>query len=111
MMEYKVKILPQAWHMLLEITRYIRDELGEPGSAEAFMSIMQENIAALNAMPNRCSVTPEEPWRSRGVRRLLVKNWFVYYLVDEHLKKVDVIAVLYARSDLPARLADLDNIL
>ena len=41
----------------------------------------------------------DEPWHSRGVRRLLVKNFYVYYRIDEPRKRVSVMNVIFARRD------------
>ena len=60
---------------------------------------MREKIEALDSMPGAIALVPDEPWRSRGLRRILYKNFYVYYYVDVEKKRVYVMNVIYARSD------------
>ena len=41
----------------------------------------------------------EEPWHTREIRRMLFKNLFVYYRIDEENKKVIILNVIYAGRD------------
>ena len=72
------------------------------------LDILAEEIFSLNQFPNRVPLTDEEPWRSQGIRKLLVKNFFVYFRVDEEAKKVQVIGIVYARRDQRHQLSNLD---
>ena len=49
-------------------------------------------------------MTPEEPWHSEGVRRLAVKNFYVYFWIDEDRKKIQVIDVIYIKRDQQRQL-------
>lgn len=60
---------------------------------------LREKIEALDSMPGAIALVPDEPWRSRGLRRILHKNFYVYYFVDVEKKRVYVMNVIYARSD------------
>lgn len=48
-------------------------------------------------MPERFSIVEDEPWKSRGYRKMPVKNFLVYYYVDEENNTVWVTAVVYGR--------------
>ncbi len=50
-------------------------------------------------MPERFSIVEDEPCKSRGYRKMPVKNFLVYYYVDEENKTVWVTAVVYGRRD------------
>ena len=58
-------------------------------------------------MPRRYPLAEEEPLRKKGIRKMTVKNFFVYYLVDEENRRVSVIAVVYGRRD---QIAVLENL-
>ncbi len=58
-------------------------------------------------MPARFSAVDEEPWRSRGYRKMLVKNFIVYYYADDETKTVWVTAVVYGRRDRLNVLKDM----
>ncbi|EPI42951.1 toxin-antitoxin system, toxin component, RelE domain protein [Gardnerella vaginalis JCP8481B] len=40
-----------------------------------------------------------KPWGKLGFRRLRVKNYYVYFCVDESRKEVQILAVIYVRRD------------
>ena len=49
----------------------------------------------------------DEPWKSRGVRRLLCKNFYVYYRIDETAKTVYILNVVYNKRDQLKVLAQM----
>lgn len=106
--KYTVKIAHSAEEQLREITDYIRFTLQAPDTAMKKLDILAEEIFSLNQFPNRVLLTDEEPWRSQGIRKLLVKNFLVYFWVDEEAKKVQVIGIVYARRDQRHQLSNLD---
>lgn len=106
--KYTVKIAHSAEEQLREITDYIRFTLQAPDTAMKILDILAEEIFSLNQFPNRVLLTDEEPWRSQGIRKLLVKNFLVYFWVDEEAKKVQVIGIVYARRDQRHQLSNLD---
>lgn len=106
--KYTVKIAHSAEEQLREITDYIRFTLQAPDTAMKMLDILAEEIFSLNQFPNRVLLTDEEPWRSQGIRKLLVKNFLVYFWVDEEAKKVQVIGIVYARRDQRHQLSNLD---
>lgn len=46
-------------------------------------------------MPERIKLTEEEPWRSRDVHRMRVKNYYVYFWIDEVNSKVQITSIIY----------------
>ena len=108
-MEYKVKITPFAFLQLAETAKYISDVLLVPETALKWLDVLQSSIASLSSMPDRFPLTEEQPWREKGVRKLTVKGFLVYYLVDEPKKTVTVTAVVYGRRDQISALKELDG--
>jgi len=53
-------------------------------------------------------LTKEEPWHSQGVHALTVKNFLVYFWVDEAAKKVQVMGIVYGCRDQRHQLSGLD---
>lgn len=108
-MEYKVKITPFAFSQLAETATYVSDILLVPETALKWLDVLRSSIASLSSMPNRFPLTEETPWREKGIRKLTVKGFFVYYLVDEPQKTVTVTAVIYGRRDQISVLKELDE--
>ncbi len=108
-MEYKVKITPLAFSQLAETVKYISDVLLVPDTAAKWLDVLQSSIKSLSSMPNRFPLTEEQPWREKGIRKLNVKGFLVYYLVDKERKTVTVTAVVYGRRDQISALKELND--
>ena len=82
-----------------ELRDYIADVLLSPETALEYVRDVRGEIAGLANFPARRKLMDEEPWHSRGVRRLIAKNFFVYYRIDEAARRVIILNVIYARRD------------
>ena len=98
-MDYSVKLTPHAIVQIQQTIAYISKVLLVPEAAAAWADYLQKEIATLDSMPARYPLTEEEPWRSKGIRKMSVKNFLVYYLIDEVKKTVWITAVVYGRRD------------
>ena len=48
-------------------------------------------------------------WRAEGVRKIVVKNFLIYYWVDDENNRVQVTAVIYSRREqIMIRLKDVE---
>ena len=99
MEQYEVKITEPAQRQLQEIIRYIAGDLQEKQTAIRMLDTLEKEILSLSTLPNRVAVTEEEPWHSAGIRKLSVKNYLVYFWVNEDQKQVQITAVVYGRRD------------
>ena len=90
----------------MELRDYIADVLCAADTARSYLLTLRESIGELSAMPAKFARMEEEPWHSRGVRRFLVKNFFVYYRIDDAAKTVYILNVIYARRDQLRALAE-----
>ena len=97
--KYEVKVTRQAMAQMKEIVHYISAELLAPEAANKLLDKIRDAIAALSFMPKKYALIEEEPWKHEGVRKIIVKNFLIYYWVDEENFKVQVIAVIYNRRD------------
>ena len=60
-------------------------------------------------MPERYRRYEVEPWYSLGVRRFPVDNYCVFYLPNQETQVVDIIRVLYGRSDMDKTMTEFAN--
>lgn len=105
---YEVKITRQAQEQMKEIVHYISHELLAPEAAGHLLDKLETAIYSLAEMPGRMALVDEEPWRSEGVRKTMVKNFIVYFWIDEEHKKVQVTAVIYEKRDQIQQLLKMD---
>lgn len=104
MKTYTVRITRQAREHLRGIKSYIAEELLAPDAAKNTMAVLKREIKSLSRMPERVKLTEEEPWGSEGIHRMRVKNYYVYFWIDEDNSKVQVTSVIYGARDQTAQL-------
>lgn len=107
-MEYYVKLTTQAQEQMKEIRDYIHHELLAPDAAKNTLLLLGSEMASLSRMPKRVKLVEEEPWRSDGVRVKTVKNFLIYFWINEPEKVVQVFAVIYVRRDQINILSQLE---
>ena len=103
---YKPIILPEAQQDIRGIVLYIAQELFSPQAALNLQDAFQEEIQKLSYMPTRIKPIDEEPWGSQGVRKIRVKNYYIYFIVDDNEMAVKVNAVIYVGRDQEKQMAD-----
>jgi len=102
MEQYKVQITDEALADMEDIYRYIAEKLHSPENALGQYNRIAEAILTLEMLPLRYSVVQYEPERSAGLRRMLVDNYSVFYVI--HGEQVVITNVLYSASDIERRL-------
>ena len=99
---WHVDITDSAENDIDEIYTHIAEKFIEPVTAWNQVERIYNGIFSLDKMPERCPLLQEEPWRSKGLRKLTVDNYFVIFEIQESVDIVSIIAVVYNRRDLTA---------
>lgn len=105
---YNVKITSQAEEQIQEIMHYITNDLKAPDTALHLLDALEASFTSLAHFPQRVVLFDEEPWHTIKVHRLPVKNFLVYFWIDEDNMKVQVIAVIYEKRDQLRQLSQMD---
>lgn len=105
---YKVHITRFALEQIDEIKQYIVNELFAPQAAKELLLSIKETIASLEVLPLRNPFVDEEKWRKQGIHRTVVKNFLVYYWVDEEKSVVYITAVVYGKREQLRQLEEMD---
>ena len=105
--EYKIKVTRQAKEHLALIREYIATELQAPIVAKRMLELLKSEMMSLQTMPYRVKLIGEQPWCELGFRRIRVKNYYVYFCVDDSRKEVQILAVIYVRRDQTKQLEEL----
>ena len=108
MNQYCIDFTLQAREHLNGIYKYIKNELSAPIAARRIVTLIKEEISSLKTSPERIQLVSEEPWFSLGVRRDRVKNYYIYFMIDDVNKIVHVADIIYARRDQARQLKELD---
>ena len=99
MKSYNIVITEPAEADLQEIANYIAKELKVPRLAEELVANIGEAIFDLEKFPMRHALVADENLAMQGIRKLLVANSMVFYVVYENDKVVTVLRILYGRRD------------
>ena len=96
---YELEYLPAARQDMIDIVRYISDELGNPDAAERLAAELIEAGERLTEFPYAYpAYTPIRPL-TREYRKLSVRNYLMFYSVSEEKKLVTVARVIYGKRD------------
>lgn len=106
MKEYEVKITDEALSDMAQIYDYIAEKLLSLENAIGQYNRIADAVLKLSSLPGRFRIIDVEPWKTQGLRRMLVDNYSVFYIVDGDF--VIVTAVLYSASDIEKRLKQKD---
>ena len=98
-MNYKVIIAPSALDDLRNILSYIAQDLASPETAVKILNTIERAIYSLSDMPKIHALVLDDRLSALGYRKLNVKNYIVFFMVNDALKTVEIDRVLYARRD------------
>ena len=96
---YEIIVTPDAEADLWELRDYIANTLLVPETALSYVRSIRQEIATLAELPGRNKPVNEEPWHSRGLRKLIAENFYVYFRIDEPSHRVFILNVIYAKRD------------
>ncbi|MDO4469933.1 MAG: type II toxin-antitoxin system RelE/ParE family toxin [Bacillota bacterium] len=102
MKRYTVEITNEALENMEQLYNYIAYVLQSPENAMAQYNRIAEAILRLETLAERIKIMESEPEHSREMRKLLVDNYSVFYVIRE--EKVIVTNILYSASDIERRL-------
>ncbi|WP_421775747.1 type II toxin-antitoxin system RelE/ParE family toxin [Gardnerella sp. KA00288] len=106
---YSVIYSPQAFLDLTELYEYIRFNLQVPKTAKKQVNRIKHAIRSLETMPMRYTLVNWEPWCSKGIRRVSIDNYTVFYQVDENQMTVTVIRIFYSGRNIESIVNDTNN--
>lgn len=91
-----------------EIGCYIAYTLKNPIAAKNHLAAFHDGITRLLANnPSMFKVIGNARWDSVGIRRFRVRNYYIYYWIDEDRDSVYVTDVIYAGSEQMKHLNDM----
>ena len=104
---YKIRITRQAKVHLKAIRDYISRDLKEPILAIKMLELIKSEIQLLETFPQRIKRINESPWHDLGFRKIRIKNYYVYFWIDDQKDIVHIIVVIYVKRDQERQLKKL----
>lgn len=102
MKQYTVEITNEALADMEQLYNHIAHVLLAPENAIGQYNRIADEILKLNILPERFRIIDSEPEHSKAIRRMLVDNYSVFYVIKGN--RVIVTDVLYSASDIESRL-------
>lgn len=99
MSRYNIDITEPAEYDLSQIGKYISEELLEPQLASKVIDKIASTIFSLEEMPSRHALVRDERLAQQGIRKIMMDNYIVFYIISEEIKTVTIIRILYSRRD------------
>ena len=101
---YDVVYSPEALDDLRAILNYITVNLAAPQAGSQQAKRIQQAIRSLENMPMRHPILDWEPWDSIGIRKMIVDNYVVLYLVNEGTSEVHIVRIAFGGRNLTGLL-------
>ena len=102
MQQYTVEITDEALADMERLYNHIAFVLLAPENAMGQYNRIADAILTLDTFPERFRIMDTEPEHSKEIRRMLVDNYSVFYVIKEN--RVIVTDVLYSASNIENRL-------
>ena len=81
------------------VYQYIKDNLEAPMAAERLMRELKEKLHYLKENPFARSFVQDKFLAKIGFRPIKVKNYVIYYIIDEKKNEINLIRFLYNKRD------------
>ena len=97
---YAISVSDLALEDMDDIATYISTQLNAPDTADSMLDAFHNAISSLTDMPKRYPLVRDDLLASLGYRMIPVKNYIVFYSVDEsspETREVNIERVLYSK--------------
>ena len=102
MQEYNVVFSEIAESDLDEVVEYLSNF--SPNIARRYYDEIMVKTLSLAFMPQRCSFVQDGVLREKGYRWLFVRNYTIFFVIDEANHIVDIQAIMYSGREYTALL-------
>jgi len=96
---YSVNITDIAEEDILNTLKYIANVLKSPIAANNLLDEIERHEEILENTPNIYPLVPDEYLAQRGLKFTMIKNYLMFYTINEDEKTVTVVRFLYGRRD------------
>ena len=79
MNEYEVRVTRQVLEQGKEVVHYISNDLMAPDAAHNLLDKIKAEITKLSSFPKKHDLIDEEPWRTEGVRKVVIPSIIILY--------------------------------
>ncbi len=99
MSKYSVDVTDPAKQDLMDVVRHISAQLSAPQASLDMFELLVSELQSLEINPKRYALLRDERLAARGYRILPVKNYLIFYKIDDASRLVYIVRILYGRRD------------
>ena len=96
---YSLHITDIAEDDILSAVRYITNALKAPAAANNLLDEIEKHEEILENSPNIYPFVKDEYLAQQGIKFVMIKNYILFYIVNEDEKVVTAIRFLHSRRD------------
>jgi len=100
--EYNVVMSVTAENDLDDVVEYLSNF--SPNIARRYYDEIMVKALSLAFMPQRCPFVQDDALREKGYRWLFVRNYTIFFIIDEENDIVDIQAIMYSGREYTAIL-------
>lgn len=104
----KIVYTQKAQQDIMNIYDYVAFTLLVPEIAQELTDSIMASIRTLASIPERNPLYKKEPWYSRGVRFLPVKNYLIFYTVNIERDMVLITRIMYSGRNIEHQDIEFD---
>lgn len=97
--EYEEILSIKAKEDLKSIIYYIKNNLKEPDIANKYAKMLKDEIKTLSYFPQRNAIIDNNIIKELKIRKLVIKNYIVFYRINEETNIVNIERILYGASN------------
>lgn len=103
---FSVRYSPQALEDLRDLYTYLAFSLRVPSTAKQLVNRIRKTIRGLEQLPARYPRVEWEPWYSRGLRKMPIENFVVFYQIEEASSQVMILRIFYGGRNIETILSE-----
>ncbi len=95
--KYTLNIYPRAQIDMENIFKYIAVNLNNSTAANDLIDEFQRNLLLVCDNPQMCPVVDNMFLKDKAIRKLVIRNYIIFYRANRVKQEVQVVRVLYGR--------------
>ncbi|MCD8028116.1 MAG: type II toxin-antitoxin system RelE/ParE family toxin [Erysipelotrichaceae bacterium] len=97
--KYTLNIYPRAQADLENIFQYISEDLYNPNAAAILIDEIDEALELICLNPLMCPLVRSRVIKDKTLRKIIVKNYIIFYRPVEQKEEIQVVRELYGMMD------------
>lgn len=97
--KYKIKYLPEAYDSIIKTITYIKEIIGNVKAANSLIDEFDKAIKSLELEPYVNPLYLSIKSLKQEYRKLIIKNYILFYWIDEKNKVITISDFVYAKSN------------